>query len=153
IFLMGTERVYPSGQILDWSGMGRIIRAANMHGIDVFVAAECYKVQPLLAKEVEREGVSMDSCLTELTSIEIRPKVGCISDHAPHISNCEASRVKEPLKCCYRFWRNRMEDKNYPIAIIFDLDGTILDSEEVHKFLYQQSARTLGYELTDADYF
>lgn len=153
IFLMGTERVYPNGQILDWWGMGRIIRAANMHGIDVLVAAECYKVQPLLAKEVEREGVSMDSLSTELTSIEIGPRVGFISDHAPHISNHEPIRLKEPLKCCYRFWRNRMEDKNYPIAVIFDLDGTILDSEEVHKLLYQQSARALGYELTDAYYF
>jgi len=150
--LMGIERAYPQGEFLDWPGMGMIINIAKKHSIDVLIAAECYKVQPLLPTEVPRAGISMKGSPIELAPIQMGPGVWFVSDHAVHTANaCQAQG--EAIKCCYRFWRNRMEEKHYPIAVIFDLDGTILDSEETHKRLYQETARSLDYDLTDAEYF
>jgi len=40
----------------------------------------------------------------------------------------------------------------YPQAIIFDCDGTLMDSEVAHFHAYQDLANDLGFELTEALY-
>lgn len=37
-------------------------------------------------------------------------------------------------------------------AVVFDMDGLMLDTEPIYKRAWQQASRALGYELTDAGY-
>jgi beta-phosphoglucomutase-like phosphatase (HAD superfamily) len=46
-----------------------------------------------------------------------------------------------------------MDGKNYPLGVIFDLDGTLIDSESLHKGLYQKMAARIGVQLTDEEYY
>ena len=46
----------------------------------------------------------------------------------------------------------RLECGHYPLGVIFDLDGTLIDNEELHKTLFQDTARSLGYSLSDDEY-
>jgi beta-phosphoglucomutase len=43
-------------------------------------------------------------------------------------------------------------NKDSTLGIIFDLDGTLIDSESVHLKLYQQLALKIGYKLSDQEY-
>ncbi|MDM8530420.1 HAD family phosphatase [Anaerolineales bacterium HSG25] len=42
---------------------------------------------------------------------------------------------------------------SYPTAVIFDFDGTILDSEKAHLRAYQALGQVLGYVIPDEEYF
>ena len=46
-----------------------------------------------------------------------------------------------------------MTKNNTPAAVIFDFDGTLLDSEKAHLRAYQELGQTLGYEISDEEYF
>jgi beta-phosphoglucomutase len=81
------------------------------------------------------------------------PGVSFVSDHMTHNVRQDISEQPVSLKCCHRYWLNQMEGKNLPIGIIFDLDGTLIDSEPVHMALYQEIAHSLGYSLSDAEYY
>lgn len=41
---------------------------------------------------------------------------------------------------------------NKPKALIFDMDGLILDTEGLYKRSWSQAAREMGFDLTDALY-
>jgi HAD superfamily hydrolase (TIGR01509 family) len=154
VVLMGIERAYPEGQFLDWSPMSAIVNGAAIYSFEVIVAAECYKVQPRLPEEFSSFGVSMEGALTPLMPFQVGPGVHFVTDHAAHSVQSDAAQSGMSFKCCYRFWLNQMARKRYPVGIIFDLDGTIIDSEHTHKKLYQNmAAALLGYDLTDTQYF
>ena len=45
-----------------------------------------------------------------------------------------------------------MIDGNKRIAVIFDMDGTILDTERIYQKYWRIAAEELGYKLKDEDY-
>ncbi|HEY3294534.1 MAG TPA: HAD family phosphatase [bacterium] len=48
---------------------------------------------------------------------------------------------------------HRMDYSPFPLGVIFDLDGTLIDSEALHKSLTQEIARSLSYRLSDEEYY
>jgi len=42
--------------------------------------------------------------------------------------------------------------KPSPLGVIFDLDGTLVDNEALHRTLFQEMARSMGCRLTDDEY-
>jgi len=152
MFLLGAERVYPDGKFFDWPGMRVICLHAKRCGIEVLVVAESYKVQPLLKGEVPGSGTAVDGKPIELVPMPLEPGIRFVSDHMVHAVSDERNGRPVSLKCCYRNWLNQMEERNLPLGVVFDLDGTLIDSEAVHKSLYQEIAKTLGYSLSDQEY-
>lgn len=41
---------------------------------------------------------------------------------------------------------------SFPRGVIFDLDGTLVDNEAIHKSVFQEIARSLGYWLSHEEY-
>lgn len=157
VLLTGVERMYPNGRIVVFPGIGTLVDLASLHQLRVFAVAESYKVQPALEGETARDGNDSEGAYVELVFLEISTNLSLITDHALHVKVSNGPfRVKqietESLKCCMRFWRNQIEDKRYPLGIIFDLDGTLIDSEPTHKVLYQEVAEMADYHLSDEEY-
>jgi beta-phosphoglucomutase len=47
---------------------------------------------------------------------------------------------------------HRIDYSPYPSGVIFDLDGTLIDNEAIHRELFQDIARSLGYYLSLEEY-
>lgn len=45
-----------------------------------------------------------------------------------------------------------MEEKINIKAVIFDLDGTLIDTEKIYRQIWPQAMKSLGYEYTDVQY-
>jgi HAD superfamily hydrolase (TIGR01509 family) len=45
-----------------------------------------------------------------------------------------------------------MNNQTHPLGIIFDFDGTLIDSESYHEALYCEAAADLGYQLSNHEY-
>jgi HAD superfamily hydrolase (TIGR01509 family) len=157
VLLTGAERIYPNGRIVVFPGIRTLVELASLHQLRVFVVAESYKVQPALKDEVARVGTDSEGAVVELVFLTISTSLSLITDHTLHVKASKGpSKVKqietESLKCCMRFWCSQIEGKRYPLGVIFDLDGTLIDSEPTHKLLYQEVAQMAGYHLSDEEY-
>ena len=48
--------------------------------------------------------------------------------------------------------RDTSAECQFPLGVIFDLDGTLVDNESLHMSLIQETARVVGYRLTAEEY-
>jgi beta-phosphoglucomutase len=157
VLLLGAERIYPDGKIVVFPGIRTLAKLALASNLPTIFVAETYKVQPLQGGDILGIGSDIENEEVELGYLELSDNLYLLTDHGLHVKET-VNRFqvdqyrRNTFKCCARFWKNRIENKNYPIAIIFDLDGTLLDSEAIHEALYQEVAQKVGYLLSDDEY-
>ncbi len=157
VLLTGAERIYPDGDIAVFPGIRTIVELAAAHKIPSIVIAESYKVQPRSKDEIGRLGTDSVGEVVEMGFLTVSAYVSVLSDHALHTTSLPSllgvrQVQSESFRCCMRLWRNKVEGRRYPLGIIFDLDGTLIDSEPVHKELYQEVAKMLDYDLSEEEY-
>lgn len=149
ILMTGAERISGDGKIVVFPGVRGIVTGATHHGIPVMIVAECYKVQSASEAEDLEIGTNADGYPVQLSHLLPAKGMTLITDHGIH--SFDRGQTTN-LKCCIRAWSNKVTNTDRPLGIVFDLDGTLMDTEEVHKSLYQQAARQIGYCLTDDEY-
>lgn len=158
VLMLGAERILPDGRMVVFPGIRAISTRAVLHRFHVLVVAESYKVLPAARNDNVDVGSDTEGATVELASLEMSSSLSLITDHQIHEyapsddKEIQATSSHQRMYCCIRHWNNRLEEKHYPIGIIFDLDGTLLDSELTHIKLYQEAGRNLGYELTNEEY-
>ena len=159
VLMTGAERVIPDGSVLNFPGIPSLASIALKRAFDVVVATETYKIQHLVERDELEIGRDAAGAAVPLPKVGFVDRVLLVTDHGVHTqfnahSSGEVRRrgAQLALCCCSRHWMNRLEGKNYPLGLIFDLAGTLLDSEPVHLKLYSEFGKELGFSLTKEEY-
>ena len=162
VLLVGAERIYGDATVLVWPGVAMLADLFRENECPVVVAAETYKVIPRLASEMPRFGTDTAGVGLELGVLTMGPNLVLVTDHRVHSKSREESReqaarelprTSSRVDCCRAFWLSRLSGRSSPLGVIFDFDGTILDSEETHFRLYSEVAARVGIELPRERYF
>lgn len=155
VILAGTERITSDGRCVVFPGINALVTLAAAEDIDVLMVGQTFKVTESDASLTI--GADASGAAVELGVVTLSQRIAFVSDHALHVgastTRFESLRPSTKcLRCCYRYHRNRQERKRLPLGVVFDLDGTVLDSEKMHRKLYQDVAQDLGYSLSAEEY-
>ncbi len=153
VLLLGAERLFPDGSIGVYPAVDGLVSIAKSHQVPSLVIAESYKVHSSSSTEGFRTVMGSGPKGEMLVSRAIENRLSLLTDHGHHEWKKTPSETRIPrLQCCQRHWANKLSGRDHPVAVLFDLDGTVLDNEDQHRQLYKEVAEMIGYDLTDEEY-